>query len=297
MNLRRTVTVIIFALIALLLYNSFKFYEVKSFKDMLTNEEALISINEIFQIVSSLFVISGVFIAVWQYVSTSRSEITKYKSERVQKAIELSGYYKDKILCNMSFLLKVYQDTGILEVIKGVKASKFHDFDEVELKENYSEKQIEEIARIIHSQDFIKSVMETGELFDFTKGLTERRVSKSGDNTIVETVVNTPKLHHSFMDNIVMSTLNNLEYFAMHFTHKVADESVVYQSLHSTYLEMVRILYYNIAINNKMLKPKLYTNVVELYNIWNEKAKKQIQTQADKARSTVLKGTLATMEK
>lgn len=297
MNLRKIATFAIFGLIVLLLYTSCNFYEIKSFKDILANETALNGINDVLQIVSNLFVVSGVFIAVWQYVSTSRSEITKYKSERVQKAIELSGYYKDNILCNMSFLIKVYKDTGILEVVNGVRPSKFHDFDEVELKDNYSDSQIEQIAKIINSEEFLKSVMEIGELFDFTNGLTERRVSKSGDETIVETVINSSKLHHSFMDSIVMRTLNNLEYFAMHFTHKVADESVVYQSLHSTYLDMVRILYYNIAINNKMVKPKLYTNVIELYNIWNEKANKQVQTQADKARSIVLKGTLATMEK
>lgn len=73
------------------------------------------------------------------------------------------------------------------------------------------------------------------------------------------------------MSKIVNDLLNDMEYFSMHFTHGVADESVVYQSLHQTYVECVQLLYYNIAINNKTDGTQYYTNVVELYRIWYEK--------------------------
>ncbi|MCH5344138.1 MAG: hypothetical protein J1E64_08865 [Acetatifactor sp.] len=98
-----------------------------------------------------------------------------------------------------------------------------------------------------------------------------------------------------FMGNIVTETLNNLEYFALHFSHETADESVVYQSLHQTYLEVVYVLYYNIAIQNNIEGSKYYTNVIELYEKWNNRDKAERTHKIDIARNYTMKG--ATAEK
>ena len=94
--------------------------------------------------------------------------------------------------------------------------------------------------------------------------------------------MDTAGLSRMFMSQIVNKLLNNMEYFAMSFTHKVADESVVFQSLHQTYLEAVQLLYYDISKNNRADGRQFYTNVVDLYKIWYNKSKEN--------RENVIKG-------
>lgn len=86
------------------------------------------------------------------------------------------------------------------------------------------------------------------------------------------------------MSRVVNDLLNEMEYFSMNFTHKVADESVVYQSLHQTYMQAVEFLYYNISKNNRPDGRQFYTNVVELYKIWYKKDKKMRDNVANGGR-------------
>ena len=76
------------------------------------------------------------------------------------------------------------------------------------------------------------------------------------------------EMDFTLMSKIANSTLNNMEFFAMHFTHKTADDSVVYQSLHQTYIKFVQLFYYNISINNMPDGQQYFTNILELYKLW-----------------------------
>lgn len=91
---------------------------------------------------------------------------------------------------------------------------------------------------------------------------------------------------------MVQDVLNNLEYFAMAFTHKTADESVIYQSLHNSYISVVRLLYYDISSNNRDGESKLFTNVIELYNIWKEKSEQQKTDEIAAVRENISKGNI-----
>lgn len=62
----------------------------------------------------------------------------------------------------------------------------------------------------------------------------------------------------------------------MHFRHNTADQSVVYRSLHQSYLEIVQGMYFSIAEINKSPESKYYTNVIWLYEKWYEKNQKEI---------------------
>ena len=75
----------------------------------------------------------------------------------------------------------------------------------------------------------------------------------------------------------------------MYFTHGAADETVVYQSLHKTYLYIVKILYFDISINNTGGQ-KLYSNVIELFNIWKERELKQNLQAIQYGRKNLEKG-------
>lgn len=45
----------------------------------------------------------------------------------------------------------------------------------------------------------------------------------------------------AFMIDEVSGVLNNIEYFAMNFAHGVADDSVVYRSLHQSYIDIDKV--------------------------------------------------------
>ena len=56
----------------------------------------------------------------------------------------------------------------------------------------------------------------------------------------------------------------------MNFTSGLADESVVYQSLHQVYLSSVKLFHFEISMRNKEgSKDKYYCNIIELYNEWS----------------------------
>ena len=48
-------------------------------------------------------------------------------------------------------------------------------------------------------------------------------------------------------------------------------------------------MYYEISKNNKTGEQKLYTNVIDLFNIWNNRAKEQKDREADAIRSVIKK--------
>jgi len=63
---------------------------------------------------------------------------------------------------------------------------------------------------------------------------------------------------------------NQLEWFSMAFTHHLADCDVVYQSLHQTYLEIVKILYFRLSFPNVETSEKCFTNIIDLFLQWQK---------------------------
>ena len=117
---------------------------------------------------------------------------------------------------------------------------------------------------------------------------TKKKNEEYNNNFIEE---DTPILS-TFFGSLVFRVLNNMEYFALHFTHNVADQSVVYKSLHQTYIDLVQMLYYNIAVKNPLSPSKYYTNVIELYEIWHDRSIEDEDLFADGVRTLSNKGTV-----
>lgn len=75
----------------------------------------------------------------------------------------------------------------------------------------------------------------------------------------------------------ISNLCNKLEWFSMNFITKAADENVVYQSLHQTFLSCVEHLYIPISFRNTLSHDKYFTNIIELYARWNERLKEDIR--------------------
>lgn len=275
----------------LLAINCITFYSngisLSNLRYIFSHKSVLENTYYIFQILCGYCVILSAILAIWQYILQSKSENKRHDIERVQKAIELAGYYKDNILSNTEFIYAVYYQTHLLEILQKIKPENMVNFDEKELKANYSATDLSEIEKIIKSNDFWNIVLKVAEVYEMFKDIAQEVETEKGKGVLINIV----KLKEQFLNGVICETLNNLEYFAMHFIHNTADESVVYQSLHKSYIEIIQVLYYDISVNNKEANEKLYTNVIDLYNCWIQEAAKQKTGEASATREFTKRGT------
>lgn len=270
---------------------SFKLNGTNSIKSLFILKKSLENTYYLSQIMCSFIVIIGGIVAVWQYVLAKDVERKKFHNARVQKAIDLSEYYKDNILCNMTFINAVYEDLNILDILDSVRIEDMKEFDTAELNRIFKADQINKMANKLKSVDLIETVQRLSEIYSTENNRFGRKIIVLHEGEVRSfQSVNKSRVYEEFINNTVMETLNNLEYFALHFVYGTADKYVVYQSLHVTYLDIVRLLYYNIAMNNNTGEQKFYTNVIELFNIWKRMAENQKQVEVQASRSNIIKG-------
>lgn len=227
------------------------------------------------QIVAALFVAIGTFVAVFQYYFSSRAHIIQHETDKIDKAIKLAEYYKDEILNPYTVLKAVYEDVGITKVLRP-KYNEFKSFDSLEMNELLGDNGIKEIERIKNSKEYYGKIATLNEMMGFgiNGSFSERTVDASGLPQM-SIKVDVEKIRFDFAINYTCRILNNMEIFAMYFSHNVADESVIYRSVYPTYIEICRVLYYDIAVCCKAGQPQLYRNVQWLYNEWTRKMIKE----------------------
>lgn len=271
---RKIITALIIVLILLIIFSPLLLSNIP-----LVNSDAskIEIISFVAQILSAIFVIVGTLIAVWQYYLSSRSNIMKQETERVQKAIDLSKYYKDEILHYYSILKIVYVKAGIIDILAKEKA-KMKEFDAYELQEIFSASELNYLSEKFNSFEYAKAIIELNHCYNLGLSLCDKYQSLEDLKKI--TPSDKSNIIDCFNAKYCATVMNNIEHFAMYFTHNVADESVIYQSISPTYLEMCRYFYYNISMCSKIGGPKLYRNLKSLYGIWNKKdedRRKEIQ--------------------
>lgn len=227
------------------------------------------------QIVATLFIVAGVIFAGFQYYISESNNHKKFQAEQIQRAIDLAEYYKDNVLNKYSLIKFVYEQTEIINVLQKANFNSFKEFDMAEAKELYSENDLKKIKTIYKSKKFVDTIILANSIFMFNNSIQKEEDGKINESEKL-------RLWSVFMKDYVSDTLNDMEFFAMHFTHKTADESVIYQSLSQSYLEIVRTLYYNIVKSNETAVSKYYTNVIELYEIWKDRT--------DEAQKEIRKG-------
>lgn len=288
---RRWVIIIIVLLLVFGISSLFVVNGVQKISDIVTNNKILCNVYYFTQIVASLAVIVGGLVGVWQYSLTAKAERSKMNTECIQRAIDLAEYYKNNILKKYIVVQYVYEQSGLMQIANKVKRSSIIEFDRTELYDLLTASDIEEIERIRNSDEFIKAVLQADKIYDMKLDI-EKIAQVIRDDAKKEVTIKIDKalIIQKFMGNIVTEILNNLEFFAMHFAHGTADETVVYQSLNQTYLSIVYILYYNIAILNTIEDSKYYTNVIELYKRWDNRNQQEKQDKIKTARNYTSKG-------
>lgn len=243
------------------------------------------------QIVASLTVLIGGVIGVWQYYLASKDSIRNVAILRVQKAVDLSNYYKDNILVYTAPIDYVFENSGLKEIFDSSHSYNLVDFDTTELKKIYSDSQKDKLKKLQQSPKFVNAVLTANAIYNLGLNIPPQSIGKNKDNSMVLTY-NSSIVAGAFMRKLIIGALNNMEYFAMNFNHNIADESVVYQSLHQSYIDMVNQLYYFIAALNTDPSDKYYTNVIQLYKTWIDEKEKQSDKRSTSNDSIQRNGTI-----
>ncbi len=226
------------------------------------------------QIVTGIYVVIGAVVGVWQYCISTRSEIIKNESDKVCKAIDLAGYYKDNIIIPFSSVKYVYDKIGATDIIKAISKEKMVNFDTDELNDTLSEHDLKALKESAKTPEFVKAVQEANHIYNLNMHESSDPICDDLSNTITDNASENDLasiIATSYMLGQMRDLLNNLEYFAMFFTHNIADESVVFQSLHQSYFNVVETMYHHISSINTVPNHKYYVNTIELYKEWKKK--------------------------
>lgn len=242
--------------------------------------------ESIIQILSAIFVAVAGCVAVRQYILAKKQERYHHKKEKIHLAIDLAEYYKDNILAYVRELKKILNDMKLLEIVDCIEWEKIEFFDIHENESIFSKKQSNAIRQI-------RTEYGINDNFDDSSISYETAETELEDEEQAQDKsVRKKKEEGQKYVNIMIKILNNLEVFSMYFVHGIADKSVVYQPLHMSFLETVRLLYFDISYVNRNGERKYYVNTIKLFNVWKKKATKRQKSELASMRKIAKKGSV-----
>lgn len=251
-------------------------------------------VSYIIQIISDIFVVLAGFVALWQYSYNKRKERDFRDKERVQLAVDIAKFYKENVLAHSRDLKAKLSQVGMLDIAESIKMEQIEHFDVHEIEQVYTGEQLEIIKKVreeyrIENQVNEKSVSYRPLGIKKNDEFEQPEVAVSVEQEIV-------KIGEEYVRSM-FEILNNLEIFAMYFVHETADETVVYQPLHMSYLEIVRMLYYDIAYANRNGARKYYINTIILFNKWKKRAENKKNEEIFNMRSMAETGKILNIDK
>ena len=200
----------------------------------------------------------------------------KHQKDRSKKeaACNLAKYYASSIIDKYADVTTVFNVAGVTEILRGAfEIRDLQDFDKEELERllKNSKINVDEFGKKLREIDpavILKAKMyracsadERGRTFEnYTK------VDKGGKIEIINGIY----LQQEFTQE-VFALLNELEWFAMNCKYGIADEELLYQSLHQTFLSTVWMLYFFISDRNINNEDKLFTNIIWLFTKWRNR--------------------------
>jgi len=256
-------------------------------------------IETIFIVLGNLaMVFSAAFVAI-QIKQLKRDYNLKYDKAENERAVELSKYYsEDILLTKVTYITLIFNNCGIEKLINSLKYAQLKEFDKQELEEILGQPEISKIMTLFNSVDLdilinarrYLSNINLDEHLDALEAIKTESYIKSNSpfNQVAAgsaNGVNAKKLNDDVLNKYnyyqnkyrtefvteVAKVLNQLEYFCMNFNSGIANEKIIYQSLHQTFLSTIKLLYFKISIINITGKDKYYTNIISLYNEWSNR--------------------------
>lgn len=180
--------------------------------------------------------------------------------KKKQKACELAKYYADFIIPRFRFVASVFEQID-LHVETDRFKGKMRRFDEGEFAELWGntkgiETYLNKISYEILKIASVKSLYDPNTHCEFSDKLAKEDYPR-------------------IFDKLVVYLINDLEAFSMYFRYNIADDKLVYQPLHRTFLSRTSLLYYYLSRKNYKTDERCFVNIIELYCKWEKRRIKQ----------------------
>ncbi|MGY0683228.1 hypothetical protein ACW7DJ_00955 [Mammaliicoccus sciuri] len=250
-------------------------------------------------------ILSAIVSGTISYLAANIIHSYNKKYNKKEKAIDLANEFS-KLITETTFDAgeinkQVYKEIGIDKKIKSLEDKKILHFDKHELQEYFTEEEINKYIRFktIGNVKFVKLLSKSYKTetdydlclskiilsFDSNKTIKENLRGNSWNYNIKgnDILLNEKDVERGIIDiykthfKLELHALNKLEWFSMSFVNNIAEEKVVYQSLHQVFLSMCLSEYINISLKNEIGHEKFYINLINQYNIWNKHKQKEIK--------------------
>lgn len=212
------------------------------------------------------------------------------KRRKKEEACNLAKFYSKNIICKYSLITRVLERSGITARIRECfDMNKIADFSYEELSALLSGANVEDFISEIKNIEpgIILSVRVAAATSPLEREILMDSYIKENSETGEKEIVQGSYLQQDFFQD-VSDLLNELEWFSMTCRYGIADETLIYQSLHQTFLSTVWLLYVFIANLNKDNVNKYYTNIIWLFKLWWKRLDR-ITTESAAMRNKALK--------
>ena len=202
-----------------------------------------------------------------------------YHNQRTRSAksaaCDLAKYYANNIIERYTFVDDVYSSNGYTELVKKIfPISKIKEFTYQEMldfiKESSNGACPLKNAPSIPDELFLKyklcNVKSAAEQAQYAH--------QNSQHKMIEEDESKKNPLQNDLHVVEGKLLNDLEWFSMQCRYGVADEKLLYQSLHQTFLAEVQLLYLQISIVNRSSEDKYYTNTIWLFEKWKNRLMK-----------------------
>ncbi|MBP3314019.1 MAG: hypothetical protein J6K84_05140 [Oscillospiraceae bacterium] len=177
-----------------------------------------------------------------------KAYLLQKKRAKKDSACDLAKCYSNSVLNRSVFITTVFKHSKVLDFVRDTfPVDKISAFDKEELNSFLSEKSLSEDAVKQKIQginpELILNVRMYASRQPTERSSLFRDFTQQDAKTNEVKIINEPYLREDFMQEII-DLLNELEWFSMCCNYGIADEKLLYQSLHQTFISNVWMLYY-----------------------------------------------------
>lgn len=196
------------------------------------------------------------FTAIWSMHQYIKSKLSKQQ----EKASQIATDFADNLIEKMGLISKTLLKNSYVQKITSIfdnHPESLSQFTTFEIENILNDKDVfVNFKNILCSEDTQK---------EYQKFLDEKYSEKEQER------------FNSKFPVLVESTLNHLEAICITITSQAAGSQFIYDSLHQAFLKTIKILAVLIAANNNNNVDKFFTNIIQVYNMWNKRKNKDIK--------------------
>lgn len=250
------------------------------FEWLKANDKVISSLADICVCISAIFVGAQAKVFFDDYKK-------KNKKAEFETSFKLTDFYINKIIPKFEIISFVFQYSGVDKIIREkLKNKDLVYFDKEEYRDFFDEETLQNMKNKISQMDLNTLLFIMGKTYDknicslenYYHDYMKKFESLSKGEQEKQKVKFKNDLLNEFW-RIINNAKNELEYFSMYFNSNLAESAVVYDSLHQTYTDFIKMIYPFIAQHNSRNEytRKYFTNTKELYLKWVNEEKKKIE--------------------